>query len=207
MNVSQIRDRIVQISHNEDAPDTALRSKALDWLNSAYHELIDDLMPLLERHLRRQVTLTVTAGEALLPADAYRLLRVRDPNTNRLYKEQAFTRLNTQEVATAPHTFRVEGQKLVFGDSAPATVEVTYLPSVPDLAETDTAEAILLPRQFHSALVWGGLVWSAIYERGLSSQTELALFQQKWDEAKQRVRQSLGTRPTYERPAFYPDFV
>ncbi|MBI1362708.1 MAG: hypothetical protein GC134_01885 [Proteobacteria bacterium] len=207
MNVSQIRDRIIQISHNEDAPDTALKSKALDWLNSAYHELIDELMPLLERQLKTTVAQTVTAGQTILPADAYRLVLVRDASTGKVYKEQSFTRIKAEENSAIDGTFWLEGQTLIFAGTAPETVEVTYLPTVPELGEEDTEEDIMVPQQFHSALVWGGLVWSAIYERGLSTQSELALFQQKWEEAKQRVRQSMGIRPTYSRSTRHVDYL
>lgn len=207
MNVSQIRDRIIQISHNEDAPDTALKAKALDWLNSAYHELIDELMPLMERQLKQTVSLSVTAGQTLLPADAYRVLLVRGVATGTVYKEQSYTHVKTHSNKAESHLFWLEGQKLIFADDMPASVEVTYLPFIDDLQADGLEADILLPKHLHAGLVWGGLVWSSIFERGLSTQSELALFQQKWEEAKQRIRQSLGAHPAYKRPEQHVDYI
>ena len=56
------------------------------------------------------------------------------------------------------------------------------------MAEDGAEASILLPPAFHDALVWGGLVWSALYERGLGSSAELQLFMRQWAEAKARLK-------------------
>ena len=53
MNVNELRNRILEISHNEVAPDTNLKTKALSWLNSAYHEIVSDCLSYLERSLEK----------------------------------------------------------------------------------------------------------------------------------------------------------
>lgn len=43
MNVESLCERIIDMSHEEDAPDTNLKDKCLQWLNHAYFELMDEL--------------------------------------------------------------------------------------------------------------------------------------------------------------------
>ena len=46
MNVNEIRDRIVELSH-QTAGDGEVQAKALGWLNAAYHELMDEIVAFM----------------------------------------------------------------------------------------------------------------------------------------------------------------
>lgn len=201
MNVSELRERILDISHDESAPDNDLNDKALDWLNSAYHELIDELMPFLGRYLRQEESvITDSNGQATLSADVYRIMRTVDETNGRTLKEM--TREDVLDVdPTGQHTgapigFYIEGAKLTLYPRTSVDLTVLYLPEVADLTEDDGEDEILLPRQFHHVLVWGALVWSSIYERGFGTQSDLTLFQRKWEEAKRNAKLSLASQPS-----------
>lgn len=203
MNVNEIRDRVLEVSHDEVAPDTTLKSKAMNWLNSAYHEMVDECMPYLTRYLQRTERLSALAGTGniTLALDVYRLLGVRDTQTNKLLKEVSFVEFENAYTGalssvSAPTQFWLEGHILHLNSTKEVTLDVTYLPNVPDLAEGEGESTILIPKQFHSSLVWGALVWGSVYERGFSSVSDMNLFQNKWDEAKAKMKLSLASSYT-----------
>lgn len=201
MNVVEIRDRILELSHDEAAPDTDLNRKSLRWLNSAYHELIDELRPFLRRYLQTEETVTTDEnGQATLSSDVYRIIRVVDETHSRVLKERAYEDILDISPLTdaegSAEYFWMQGSTLTLQPKGQATLKVVYLPEISDLLETDNESQILIPAQFHHALVWGGLVWSSVYERGFATQADLVLFQRKWDEAKQNVKLSLTARPS-----------
>lgn len=201
MNVSEIRDRILEISHNEASPDTDLNTKSLRWLNSAYHELVDELLPFLNRYLQREETVSSNAnGVANLSNDVYRVVRLADVRAERVLKE--IDRQDAMDMDPASSQtgeakyFWVDGNTVTLLPRAETTLNVLYMPTVVDLQEDGTEASILIPRQFHHALVWGSLVWSSVFERGFSSQSDLALFQRKWEDAKEKIKLSLASKPS-----------
>ena len=193
MQVNELIERILEISHDEVAPDTQLKQKALRWLNSAYHELMEDCFPFLEMRLAKEIVLDVVADKVDLPSDFNRLVSMRDEKTGKLlfYKNNNF-KLDTYENTL---TFNIMFKNV-------KKVRLCYLPKVTDLLEDDAENAVMIPRQFHAVLVWGALVWSTVYERGFSTATDIKLFQTKWDEAKRDMKLSLSSvqqfNATYE---------
>jgi hypothetical protein len=173
----------------------------MQWLNAAYHEIIDECLPYLKRYLQRTETVTSTLETAVLSSDAYRILRVVDTTNARVLRELTRERLVDLDPDNStqgqPVRFTAFEDTLTLHPTPAKNIEleVLYLPSVADLVPNAAENAILLPRQFHQSLIWGALVWSAIYERGFNTNGELQLFQSKWDEAKQKIKLSLVNRP------------
>lgn len=202
MTVNELLAGIVAVSHNEDTPDTLLSAKAMQWLNAAYHEVIDECLPYLKRYLHRTETITTSLDVATLSTDAYRIVRVVDKTNGHMLREVTPERLidldpdSTTTGAPAHFTAFHNTLTLHPKPSENILLEVLYLPSVADLVANGDESSILLPRQFHQSLIWGGLVWSAIYERGFNTGGELQLFQSKWDEARQKIKLSLVNSPT-----------
>lgn len=193
MNVNDIRDRIVELSH-QTGNDGEVQAKVLGWLNAAYHELLDEIaaiMPAGGQILESVVT--DSGGGVVLASAARKVLRVVDETNGTVLGVTTVQGALSEGVAgSSPALCVVNGAALTVYPAAAVTLSVLYVPLAADLAEDGEESSILLPRNHHFALVWGGLVWSALFERGFASQAELQLYQRKWDDAKQRVKLSLA---------------
>lgn len=186
MDVSEIKNRILEISHDEATVDTDLNNKALRWLNSAYHEIMNECMPYLTRFVEKKVVVNVVDGVGSIPTDLFRVVSVEDLNSSYFL---------TESNNKSKGSFYLSLDQIFIEPGTTTALEITYLPLTTDLEDVSTESDILLPKQFHNALVWGGLVWSAIYERGFSTQADMNLFQNKWFEAKREAKLSLATNP------------
>lgn len=200
MNVNQIRDRIVELSHQSTA-DGEVQAKALGWLNAAYHELMDDILPFAPAALQVQEVVAVGAdGQGATALPPYRILAVVDTATGSpLRVATPAEALAADPAGTLGGTYRLyvptaAGVRLV--PAGEGAVTVLYVPQVADLAENGAEDAVLLPRAHHMALVWGGLVWSSLFERGFGTQGELAMFQAQWQRAKEGVKLALAGNAT-----------
>ncbi len=201
MNVNELVNRILDMSHDEATPDTDLQAKALQWLNSAYHEIIDELLPFLPRYLQQSEILTTDSdGIATLTNNVFRMLRVVNRTSNRTLLEvdkSDILDIDPTGLQTGnPFRFWLENNILHVHPKAVVNIQAVYFPVVSDLVDAGAEATILLPVNFHHALVWGGLVWSSTYERAFSTQGDLVLFQRKWDEAKQKIKLSLTAKPS-----------
>lgn len=199
MNVNELRDRILEISHNEVAPDTNLKVKALSWLNSAYHEIVSDCLSYLERSLEKLVVLNIEGGTANLPNDLSRILKVVDEKTNlamtQISQSQAAEYDMSESILGVPKLYWIDNNKIYTYPKCNGSVKLVYLKQVENLEELTLESDIVIPKQFHYGLVWGGLVWSSIFERGFTSQSDLKMFQAKWDDAKRELKLSLSSQP------------
>lgn len=193
MNVNDIRDRIVELSH-QTSGDGEVQTKVLGWLNAAYHELLDEVASIMPAAVQLQEEIvTGSDGVGLLASPIRKVIRVMDL-TDGLVLEVTTpaAAMDALGGSGAPRLCVAAGQGLTVYPAAAVTLRVLYVPLAADLAENGAEDSILLPRNHHFALVWGGLVWSALFERGFASQAELQLYQRKWDDAKQRVKLSLA---------------
>lgn len=188
MKVNEIRDRIVALSH-QSAGDGEVQAKALGWLNAAYHEVMDEVVPYLPGALQRQESVvTAASGQALLAVAPYRVLAVRDEAAGRMLA--AATPAQALAGACGDYVVTASGVKL---EPARENVRLVVLsiPVAADLVEGGSEESVVLPRAYHYALVWGGLMWSALFERGFGTQGELLVYQRQWAEAKERIKLGL----------------
>ncbi|TKW61617.1 MAG: hypothetical protein DI628_03045 [Blastochloris viridis] len=194
MNVNEIRDRIVELSH-QTAGDGEVQAKALGWLNAAYHELMDEIVAYLPPWLQvRAEVVTDVNGTVSLGAGAYRVLKVVDKAQNRTLEVATPLEIMEREVAggLSESRYAVTAAGIqIFPAKADVPLSVLYVPLIQDLSEGGVEASLFLPREHHYALVWGGLVWSSLFERGFGSSTEVQLYQRQWLEAKSRVKAGL----------------
>lgn len=193
MNVNEIRDRIVELSH-QTAGDGEVQAKALGWLNAAYHELMDESVAYLPPWLQvRTDVVTDASGQVVLGEGAYRVLKVLDKSRNKVLA--AATPLQLMEAGNegaGPSRYEVTAAGIrVHPVTAEVPLSVLYVPLIQDLKEGGAEASLFLPREHHYALVWGGLVWSSLFERGFGSNAEVQSFQRQWLEAKSRVKAGL----------------
>lgn len=195
MNVNGIRDRIMELSHQADG-DEVMRGKALGWLNAAYHEVMDEVVAYLPPALQRLEEVTTGAdGCGALSVVPYRVMKVVDRDGGgELAMVGQNEILDVDPTGTA--SGRVarcvwNGASVTVHPAASVRLAVLYVPAVADLAVGDEEAKILLPKAHHHALVWGGMVWSSLFERGFSSQGEMLVYQRNWEQAKERVKLSL----------------
>ncbi len=196
MNVNEIRDRIVALSH-QTAGHGEVQAKALGWLNAAYHELMDEVVAYLPPALQVQESVvTGVGGEAVLGRVPYRILKVVDASAG--VALGGVTPLEIMEldpsgvlIGNAARYVVTAGGVRIHPSQAGVSLRVLYVPLVEDLVEGGAEASLLLPRAHHNALVWGGLVWSSLFERGFGSSAELQVYQRQWQEAKQRVKLGL----------------
>ncbi len=192
MNVNEIRDRIVELSH-QSAGDGEVQAKALGWLNAAYHELMDEVVAYLPPALQvRESVAANSHGDVALAAAPYRVMKVAD-GQGRMLKGVTLAELMDLEAmgsTTACYVVTASGVRIHTAKDGDV-FSVLYVPLVMDLVEGGAEASLFLPRVHHSALVWGGLVWSALFERGFNSSVELNAYQRQWVEAKHRVKLGL----------------
>lgn len=198
MNVNQLRDRILTLAHDEASPDTTMKQNALEWLNQAYHELIDEVLPYLTRYLQQEETVTTDSnGQASLSQDVYRIVQLVDTSNSKSLIEKRKSDILTFDADLSqtgqPLRYWVAGDTVTVHPKMVVNLTVVYLPLVSDLVEDGAESTILLPKSFHHGLIWGGLVWASTYERGFSAQGDLVLFQRKWEEFKQQMKLSLNS--------------
>lgn len=195
MNVNELRDRIVELSH-QSATDGEVQAKALGWLNAAYHEIMDSLLPYAPATLQvREEAVADAAGQVVLAKAPYKILRVVDAVTGRslpLVTPQDLMDIDPlNAVDGAPLKAVMTGVGVRIWPASAAQVVVLYIPTLADLQANGGEETVLLPVVHHAALVWGGLVWSALFERGFGTQGEMLMFQTQWALAKERMKLSL----------------
>ena len=162
MDVAAIRARMVELSHSGasvvQAVDADLNARALGWLNSAYHELMDEVLPYMPQALQRQVeVLTDADGVAVLPVPAYRVLRAVVRGSGRhltLSTPLDFLDADPTGMATGePARILVQGDRVQVWPKAMVTLAVLYIPQVEDLQAEGSEASILLPPVHHHALV------------------------------------------------------
>ncbi|NBV54334.1 MAG: hypothetical protein EBR79_01315 [Proteobacteria bacterium] len=195
MRVSEIRDRIVELSHASTG-DGEVQAKALGWLNAAYGELMNELMPYMPAALQVQEQLvTNTAGVAVVAREIYRAVRVVERNGGGVLEvvvPEVILAADPLGNATGnPVRCVVRGREVQVHPAAEVPLSVLYVPAVQELLENGEEAAVLLPASHHSALVWGGLVWSSLFERGFGGSGEMGVYRRQWEEAKQRVKLAL----------------
>lgn len=206
MNVRGIRDRIVELSQHGVGNDVDVNTKALAWLNSAYHEVMDEIVPLAPSALQVRSDVVVGVdGAGVLAGPVHKLVQVVERTRNTVLRVVTPAELLEAEVGGmqgSPSMCSVSGNVLQVYPAAAGTVSVVYIPRVVDLVEAGAEGSILLPPSLHNVLVWGGLVWSALFDRGFMSQSELLMYQRQWVSGKEQVRLSLlgGLAPVRVKP-------
>lgn len=206
MDVRTIRDRIVELSHHGIGNDVDVKAQALAWLNSAYFELMDEMVPFLPDVLQlREDVVCDGQGQTTLQRDVYKLVKVVDVDGSRALPQATVAdvlELDVQGVQGDPVRCSVAGNVLRVHPAKAASLAVVYVPQVAALAEDDVESAVLLPVSLHQVLVWGGLVWSALFDRGFMSQSELVLYQRQWQAGKEQVKLAMfgGGAPVRVKP-------
>ncbi|PZP39013.1 MAG: hypothetical protein DI585_05565 [Pseudomonas fluorescens] len=196
MNVNEIRDRIVELSH-QSAGDGEVQAKALGWLNAAYHEIMDEVVVYLPPSLQvRETVVTAADGTAVMAQVPYRVMKVVDSVRGKVLEAVSpldIMEMDPQGQATGfPQRYTVTAEGVQVHPAAEGVeLGVLYVPLVVDLEEGGPEGSIFLPHAYHSALVWGGLVWSSLFERGFGSGAEIQLYMRQWLDAKQRVKMGL----------------
>tara|TARA_Y100001960_G_scaffold131904_1_gene140104 strand:+ start:695 stop:1282 length:588 start_codon:yes stop_codon:yes gene_type:complete len=180
MKIKDLVDQIISYSHNEDTPDTDLSAKTLTWLNSAYHELLQENLAFLKYKMLKQESIEMTDGFFELPADFYLFEKIKLKNGNVISKEDK-------------SKYSIEGNLLFINNFKDEVLELVYIPQFQHLKLDDSLSIMHISSNYVQSLVWGALVWSSIYERGLHTNSELSLFEAKWSQAKQNYKVTLAT--------------
>jgi hypothetical protein len=154
-------------------------------------EVMNELLALAPQSLQRTERLTTdAAGHVALEAPPSALVRV-------LVGERSLPIVTPLAILEADPAQTREGEPaqacasstgLQLYPRKATEVVVVSIPTPRALAEDGMESTILLPPRYHDALIWGGLMWSALFERGLSSMSEINLFSRQWADAKARIR-------------------
>lgn len=189
MNVVDLQKQIMALSHQEDSHSTQLKQKSLLWINHAYQELLDEVLPFATEQRQVKASLTTnTEGAIALPNDCYQV-------TDLFIAGKKIEALNSQKSIFEQNVtigYWLEGKQIHLYPKQVYNIDLFYEKYIPELTESSVESDILIPQNFHYALVWGALVWATVQERGFSAKSDLNLFQQKWVEAKQSIKLSLA---------------
>lgn len=180
MKIKDLVDQIISYSHNEDTPDTDLSVKALTWLNSAYHELLQENLAFLKHKMLTQTNANLVNGCFQLPEDFYLFEKIKLSNGQIISKENK-------------DLYAIEGDTVFLNNVTDQSVSFVYIPEFKQLGFDDSLSIMHISSNYVQSLIWGALVWSSIYERGIHTQSELSLFEAKWNQAKQNYKVTLAT--------------
>lgn len=180
MKIKDLVDQIISYSHNEDTPDTDLSAKALTWLNSAYHELLQENLAFLKYKMLTSKTIEIKNGSSKLPDDFYLFEKISLSNGEVISKEDK-------------DRYSIEGDFVFIKNVKDEYLNITYIPQFKQLNLDDSLSIMHISSNYVQSLIWGALVWSSIYERGLHTNSELSLFEAKWSQAKQNYKVTLAT--------------
>lgn len=205
MDVAAVRDRIIELSHHGLGSDNEIEGKALAWLNSAYQEVMNEVVRHKPARLQvREDVVSGSGGVAGLSAEVGSLLKVVDRGSNVVLSHVTPEELLEAEVAGAtsgpPKRCYVNGDEVVIHPARVTNLSVVYIPKIADLASDGNEASILVPAEHHHVLVWGGLVWSALFERGFLSGGELALYQRQWEAGKGAIRLAMANQALRTAP-------
>lgn len=178
MKIKDLVDQIISYSHDEDTPDTDLTAKALTWLNSAYHELLQENLAFLKHRMLKQANILLTDEFFELPDDFYLFEKIKLSNGQIISKEDK-------------ELYSIEGNLVFLKNQTNQNISFVYIPEFKELTLDDSLTVMHISSNYVQSLVWGALVWSSIYERGLHTQSELGLFEAKWNQAKQNYKVTL----------------
>jgi hypothetical protein len=144
MNTKTVLDRVfTRIKDNS----STLRVKMLGWLNSVMQDVVNERAWLF---LDKSVTLPITAGAIVLPADFGRETFIRSGD----YLFTIGDRLAPQEAALAdsyggdPHGYTVEGATITFHPATTGTASLSYTAAFPALGYFDSTDETLFPDEF-----------------------------------------------------------
>lgn len=211
MTVDEILQQMLQLAHHENSPNTQMLDKALSWLNAAYSELLDELAPFMADQAPSQQTVTTDAnGQANLTTPVRKVERVVNDYGQALQPVSlvAMAQLQSKDHPSQVKSYNLQDQKICIHPATATSLTIYYLPQVNKLSRTDGASAIKIPPEHHGALIWGGLIWASVYERGFSAAQDMRLFEQKWLDAKQQAKLSLLAKPQDAlRTAVHKDVV
>lgn len=180
MTIKELVDQIISYSHDEDTPDTELTAKALTWLNSAYHELLQENLAFLKNKMLKKITVDLSDESFELPEDFYLFEKIELANGVVISKEDK-------------PAYALEIDKCYLPGELNQTLTLSYVPAFIQLKLEDSLAVMHISSNYVQSLIWGALVWSSIYERGLHTQSELGLFESKWNQAKQNYKVTLAT--------------
>ncbi|HAG52917.1 MAG TPA: hypothetical protein DCL21_03930 [Alphaproteobacteria bacterium] len=180
MKIKDLVDQIISYSHNEDTPDTDLSAKALTWLNSAYHELLQENLAFLKHKMLTQVEVSLSDDFFELPKDFYLFEKIKLANGQVISKEDK-------------DCYSIEGDLVFLKNQKNQNLMFVYIPEFKQLTLDDSLSIMHISSNYVQSLIWGALVWSSIYERGVHTQNELSLFEAKWNQAKQNYKVTLAT--------------
>ena len=180
MKIQDLVNQIISYSHDEDTPDTQLTAKALTWLNSAYHELLQENLVFLKTSMLKKASFNLVDEQFELPDDFYLLEKIALTDKTLIGKEDK-------------NKYSLELTTCYLPNEKNQTVTLSYIPAFQQLTLDDSVNTMHISANYVQSLIWGALVWSSIYERGLNTQSELGLFEAKWSQAKQNYKVTLAT--------------
>lgn len=179
MKVKDLVQQVISYSHDEDSSETRMSEKSLVWINSAYHELLQENLPFLRNKLLKIETKNIENSYLELPKDFYLLDKIILENGKVISKDDK-------------EFYDIELNKLYLGKNISAkNADIRYIPEFPLLKLDDDISSLHMGTNYADALIWGALVWSSIYERGLHTKSEVTLFESKWEKAKRNFKLSL----------------
>ncbi|MFZ2587896.1 MAG: hypothetical protein WAZ18_07265 [Alphaproteobacteria bacterium] len=207
MDVRALRDRVVELSQHGIGNDVDVNAKVLAWLNSAYHEVMDEMIPLAPAALQVREDVVVGAdGAGVLASPVQKIVQAVERGSKRVLKVVSPVEVLDAEVGGvrgSPVMCSVSGGMIQVYPVQACTVSVVYVPRVVDLVEGGSEASVLLPPSLHAVLVWGALVWSSVFDRGFMSASELMVYNRQWAAGKEQVRLSvLGSSAPVRVKAF-----
>jgi hypothetical protein len=157
---------------------------------------MDELIPYLPQALQVQEQVASNAGGVASVSEAvYRLMQVVDRDQPRVLDlVTAAEVLALDPAGTAagkPVRAYADGDAVTVHPAAAVNLTVRYVPLPVDLVADGAENSILLPKPWHHVLVWGGLVWAALFERGFGGSGEIVLYQQQWQAGKANIKVAL----------------
>lgn len=194
MDVTDIINRIAELSLDEDNPDTDAQNRILNFVNLGYMTVLQEIESFKKTRTIETQDVTVTSGVGTLTTEPVQIVRVVDvTNKNVLDRKEIWDIVDVDPLLEAsgnPNSYYMTDTTTInVYPKDSVTLKVYYTPKVADLTLTSTSADIEIPYQYQDILVEAGLLQNYIAERDLTDAATLNNTSRKYEDKLARLKQ------------------
>jgi len=190
MNVDKLVTMVARLGTAESTPSSTRKAELLDYVNIAYGRLFQEAKQAGRHLLSATQEVTVTDGVGTLNGNHAFILSVRDlGNASRHLTAsdvEEIELLDPEEDNTgSPDRYYLTGlNTLNLWPRNDTTAKVRSVPMPTDLSLGADESTILIPPPYHSAIIWGAILWAVFDERDKGFNVEVSFARQEYAREK-----------------------
>lgn len=190
MNVDKLVTMVSRLGTSDSNPSATRKLELLDYVNIAYGRLFQEMKQSGRHLLSGLQNVTITDGVGAMSGNHAFILSVRDVNNASRHLEP--TDVESVELEDpeddntgTPDRYYLTGLNTL--NTWPRNDTIAKVRSVPmptDLSIGADETTILIPPPYHSAIVWGAIIWAVFDERDKGFNVEASFARQEYAREK-----------------------